>query len=78
MIEPGANAIRFSHHSLQYDHRETAAKLRNAGLPEGYAATLETGLWPSLDILPAAEAALTGKPISLADTVWQAALAEAI
>ncbi len=26
----------------------------SAGLPEGYAEALETGLWPSLDILPQA------------------------
>jgi pyruvate-formate lyase-activating enzyme len=34
--------------------------MRRAGLPEGYAAALETGIWPSLDILPAAEKYFTG------------------
>jgi len=36
---------------------ETVALVRAAGLPEGYAAALETGLWPSVDVLSAAERA---------------------
>jgi hypothetical protein len=34
-------------------------------LPEGYADGLETGLWPSLDILPDAERAATGEALDL-------------
>jgi predicted phosphodiesterase len=48
-------ALRFEHRALVYDHRRAAAKMREAGLPEGYAAALETGLWPSCDVLPAVE-----------------------
>ena len=77
-IAPEGDAIRFQHHALVYDHVTAAGKLRAAGLPGGYADGLETGLWPSLDILPAAEAAQTGKAIMLTDVVWQSALAAAI
>ena len=46
--------------------------MRERGLPEGYARGLESGLWPNLDILPAAERQRTGMPIT-ADTVrWPA------
>ena len=72
------DAIRFAHHALVYDHSSAADKLRRVDLPPGYADGLETGLWPSLDILPPAEKAATGQPISLVDTVWQSALAQAI
>jgi len=34
-------------------------------LAEGYAKALETGLWPSLDILPESERNQTGLPIEL-------------
>lgn len=77
-LTPQGDAIRFAHHALVYDHKTAAEKLRQADLPCGYADGLETGLWPSLDILPPAETAQAGKPISLTDVVWQPELARAI
>ena len=38
--------------------------MRAAGLPEGYAAALSTGLWPSIDVLPPAELARRGTPLA--------------
>lgn len=49
---------------LAYDHDEAARSLRAAGYAEPYARALETGLWPSLDILPVAERAMIGRPIA--------------
>lgn len=49
--------------TLRYDHAAAARAMRDAGLAEGYASGLETGLWPSLDILPEAERRATGKAI---------------
>jgi predicted phosphodiesterase len=46
--------------ALDYDAAAAAAAMRAKGLPEGYAAALETGIWPSLDILPAADRYFTG------------------
>jgi uncharacterized radical SAM superfamily Fe-S cluster-containing enzyme len=43
------------HCALEYDYQTAAAKIRRAGLPEQYAAALETGLWPSCDVLPLRE-----------------------
>ncbi len=46
--------------ALDYDFRAAAAAMRAKQLPEGYAAALESGIWPSLDILPAADRVFAG------------------
>ena len=48
----GASGLRF--HNLAYDHRAAAQALRDVGLRQGYETALESGFWPSEDILPAA------------------------
>ncbi|MEM7425446.1 MAG: metallophosphoesterase [Pseudomonadota bacterium] len=63
IAEPGRTGPVFSHHALDYDYAEAAGRMRAVGLPEGYALGLESGLWPSLDILPEAERARTGHAI---------------
>lgn len=45
--------------------RTTATRIRTQSLPFGYADSLETGLWPSLDVLPAHERSATGQALSL-------------
>lgn len=45
---------RLSLRRLSYDHAAAAADMRAAGLPEGYASALVTGIWPNEDILPPA------------------------
>lgn len=60
-IEDGHVAL--STHRLAYDHIAAAAGMRRFGHANGYARSLVTGLWPSLDVLPPAEAAATGKKI---------------
>lgn len=57
-----------STHRLPYDHRRAAEATRRAGHADGYANALDTGLWPSLDVLPAAERVATGVP--LAEMSW--------
>ncbi|HWV82702.1 MAG TPA: hypothetical protein VNZ50_14825, partial [Hyphomicrobiaceae bacterium] len=52
-----------STHRLAYDHHTAAAAMRRSGHANGYARTLITGLWPSLDILPRAEREAMGKRI---------------
>ena len=61
LIEADAGRIVLSTHRLAYDHVGAAAAMRRAGHADGYARTLITGLWPSLDIFPPAERAATGK-----------------
>jgi predicted phosphodiesterase len=46
--------------SLDYDYTAAAGSMRRKNLPEGYASALETGVWPSLDILPAMDKYFTG------------------
>jgi predicted phosphodiesterase len=53
--------VMLSTHRLPYDHHTAAAGMRRFGHANGYARTLVTGLWPSLDILPSAERAATGQ-----------------
>jgi diadenosine tetraphosphatase ApaH/serine/threonine PP2A family protein phosphatase len=55
--------LLLSTHRLTYDHHAAAAAMRRSGHANGYARTLVTGLWPSLDILPSAEREVTGQRI---------------
>ncbi|HEX4894498.1 MAG TPA: metallophosphoesterase family protein [Hyphomicrobiaceae bacterium] len=55
--------VVLSTHRLSYDHMGAAAAMRRSGHANGYARTLVTGLWPSLDIFPPAERDATGKRI---------------
>ncbi|HYI89554.1 MAG TPA: metallophosphoesterase family protein [Beijerinckiaceae bacterium] len=72
VIAPGPGYVEIEHVSLDYDHRAAAAKMRAVGLPEGYADALATGLWPSCDVLPPAEAAARGVPLEAAVLRWKA------
>ncbi len=71
ILAPTPDGILVEHHALSYDHGAAAAKMRNAGLPEGYAAALEGGLWPSCDVLPPDEIAQTGRPIAPGRVLWR-------
>lgn len=63
LIEVIDDGLVIHHRRLAYDHSAAARAMRHHGLPEGYAVALETGLWPSCDILPAAERANRGRRI---------------
>jgi uncharacterized radical SAM superfamily Fe-S cluster-containing enzyme len=69
MAEPRSLAIE--HVPLAYDHATAARKTRDAGLPAGYAEALATGLWPSCDVLPKAEARLQGVGLAPGMVVWR-------
>jgi predicted phosphodiesterase len=60
LVTPDDRGIVLSIHRLAYDHQGAAAAMRRSGHANGYARTLVTGLWPSLDILPPREHAETG------------------
>ena len=70
LLEPGGAGLAVSLLPLGYDHEAAAVAMRRAGLPEGYARGLETGLWPSEDVLPPAERAARGRPLAPAALVW--------
>lgn len=73
VLTPTAEGLLIEHRALPYDHPRAAAKMRARGLPEGYAKGLETGLWPSRDVLPAAERARAGRPLSPGRVLWRGA-----
>ncbi len=61
--ERASGEIEFRHERLTFDQAAAAKNMREKGYPEAYATALETGLWPSLDILPETEKAMTGKSL---------------
>ena len=63
LIKMKGNHITLSTHRLAYDHRGAAATMRRWGHANSYARSLVTGLWPSLDVLPAQEKEATGKKL---------------
>jgi predicted phosphodiesterase len=63
LIAPEDDQVALSTHRLGYDHIAAAAAMRRFGHANGYARSLITGLWPSLDVLPPSERAATGKRI---------------
>lgn len=59
MRRAGGN-IAFELCRLAYDWRGAVRAMRAAGHAQPYAVALETGLWPSIDVLPPAERAARG------------------
>lgn len=64
LLTPAGDGLDISHHRLAYDHQKAARRLREARPGDPYADALESGLWPSLDVLPEAERAATGHALS--------------
>ncbi len=73
LLTPRAGAIEIRHLPLDYDHPGAARAMRAAGLPEGYARALESGIWPSFDALPPAEQATPGSALAPASCRWDGA-----
>ena len=61
LIAATGTGVQLETRRLSYDYAEAAAALRRSGHANSYARTLLTGVWPSLDILPGAERAATGR-----------------
>jgi predicted phosphodiesterase len=67
MIEPTDSGLKISTHALTYDHETAAGEMCREGLT-AYAEALESGHWPSTDVLPEKETTRTGQrlePLSL-------------
>jgi hypothetical protein len=72
LLTPRPDGILIEHHALGYDFVTAARKMRQAGLPEGYAGALETGLWPSCDVLTPAELPKRGVRLEPGAVLWPA------
>ena len=70
VLTPRREGLAIETAALAYDHTAAARRMRLEGLPEGYAACLETGLWPSEDVLPEAERAVAGQPLAPEPQLW--------
>ncbi|MEO1161318.1 MAG: metallophosphoesterase family protein [Pseudomonadota bacterium] len=65
VLTPQAAGLSLTHHAIGFDARAAATRIRTQNLPYGYADSLETGLWPSLDVLPEHERSTTGQALLL-------------
>lgn len=70
VLTPGKRGLTVETLPLEYDHAAAAAAMRAAKLPEGYASGLETGLWPSCDVLPSVELARRGRKLEVPCLRW--------
>jgi predicted phosphodiesterase len=77
VLTPIAGGLRIEPSPLGYDHARAAARMRDARLSAGYADALETGRWPSFDVLPAAERARAGIALAPRALAWRPAATRA-
>lgn len=66
LLQQSASGCRVTWHRLGYAAAQSAAEMQSAGLTAGYAETISSGLWPSEDVLPAAERSARGQALQLA------------
>lgn len=71
VLTPEREGLRIDHHALAYDFLRAAARMRDEGLPEDYARALETGLWPSCDVLPFQEIRARGVALAPGGGLWR-------
>lgn len=71
VLTPGDDGIVAEIRALRYDHLAAAAAIRAADLPNEYASALESGLWPSDDIMPEGDRRRRGAAILPSKVVWQ-------
>ncbi|HZV21478.1 MAG TPA: radical SAM protein [Hyphomicrobiales bacterium] len=64
------NVIRIEHCALTYDRKAAQAAMRDAGLGPEYREALETGLWPSEDVLGERERRLRGRALPPGSVLW--------
>lgn len=64
--QPGGVLPGTEHRSLSYPAAAAQQEMRRAGLVNGYADALTSGLWPGMDVLPEYERVQRGKPLVLA------------
>jgi predicted phosphodiesterase len=70
VLTPLTSDLRIEILPLDYDHAAAAGAMRVARLPEGYAAALGSGIWPSCDVLPEAERARRGVQLAPVTLGW--------
>ncbi|MBT4888244.1 MAG: metallophosphoesterase [Rhodospirillales bacterium] len=69
-LEPKNSQISLKTEAFHYNFSQSSHAMTTAGLNEGYAKALKTGLWPNMDVLPEAERAICGKEIYSENILW--------
>jgi len=70
VIDHVDNRIKCEWHRLSYPSEQTRQTMLDAGLVNGYADTLISGLWPSEDILPVEEKKNRGKALEIEPLIF--------
>jgi len=70
LLTPSDTGIEIAIRPVSFDGSATARKIRAVGLPEDYARSLETGLWPNTEHLPPAETAASGDALAFEPFAW--------
>lgn len=65
VLTPDQSSICAEWHRFAYPYRKTQTAMRQCLLTESYYDALSSGLWPSLDVLPAYEKSQQGYPLQL-------------
>ncbi|MCG7931565.1 MAG: metallophosphoesterase family protein [Candidatus Thiodiazotropha weberae] len=65
LLIPNEDSVKCQWHRLKTDYRQTRQVMKRAGLDNGYCQALESGLWPSMDVLPESEREQQGRAITL-------------
>ena len=71
LLVPSGDAVDVRLVPLDYEADVAARKMRERGLPAGYADALETGLWPSCDVLLPRELSQRGAALSPTPLLWR-------
>jgi predicted phosphodiesterase len=71
VLTPGPDGIAVRLCPLDYDHAAASSSIYDKGLPDTYARTLKDGLWPNMDVLPAAEREMRGQALAAQNTLWR-------
>jgi len=69
VAETRGDGVSITYHALTYDAETASRKMCAKGLT-GYSEALLSGLWPSMDVLPAAERRAAGTPLEFEPICW--------
>ncbi len=64
IISQSGSKLVIETRALHYPFAQAAQKMRELGLDNGYCQALESGLWPSIDVLPKEDARRAGEALS--------------
>lgn len=71
VMRPGPDGVDFERRALDYDFQAASRRMRAENLTPAYAEALESGLWPSEDVLPGRERAARGTPLAERTVRWR-------